>query len=484
MDRSAEPSKPVTIEELMAVIAAQQAQIEALMAENVALKARIVELERRLGLNSTNSSKPSSSDGLKKPERRIHSMREASGKKSGAQEGHQGKNLRQVTNPDKVVDHYPERCRRCGVVLDPKTAADYRKRQVFDLPKPQPPEVTEHRAHLCCCSSCGETTQGTFPDDVTAAAQYGTAITALIVYLQVQHHIPEDRVVEIMRDLFKIDLAAGTVGSMVIRTAESFAEAATAIGDHVRTAAVKHMDETGFRVGGKLRWLHIASTCLLTFYRVAVQRGEMMADVIGTMVHDCWGPYFKIPGVIHALCNAHLLRELQALMEFEKEPWAFAMSRFLRQACHAVHLAQERQIALKPRFVQYLLARYDRIINQGLAFHEAQAPPEGRASTKKRRGRIKKRIGHNLVGRMRDHRDGVLCFLTDPTVPFTNNQAEQDVRMMKVKQKVSGGFRSMKGAEAFATLRTVLSTARKQGIPILETLIQDPAVFVKKLRTA
>ena len=477
MDPSTQLSKPPTIEELLAVITAQQAQIATLVA-------RVAELERRLGLDSSNSSKPSSSDGFKKPPRRTSSMRQASGKTSGGQEGHAGKTLRQVDNPDKVIDHYPKQCQGCSATLSEEMATKYQKRQVFDLPEPQPLQVTEHRAHVCCCS-CGTKTTGHFPDDVTAAAQYGAVITATIVYLQIQHHIPEDRVVEIMHDLFKIDLAAGTVGAMVTRTAESFADAAAAIGDRVRTVAVKHMDETGLRVSGKTLWLHVASTCLLTFYRVAGQRGAMMTDVLGTIVHDCWGPYFKMANVIHALCNAHLLRELQALMDFEKEPWAFAMSRFLRQACHAVHLAQDRKKTLKPSFVQYMLQRYDCIVSQGLAFHAAQAPPDTRnPAAKKRRGRPKKRVGHNLATRMSDHRQSVLRFITDPAVPFTNNQAEQDVRMMKVRQKVSGGFRSMTGAEAFATLRTVVSTARKQGLDILETLTRDPAVFLQKLKTA
>jgi transposase len=477
MEPSTQASKPPTIEELLAVIAAQQAQIATLVA-------RVAELERRLGLDSSNSSKPSSSDGFKKPPRRISSMRQASGKKSGGQEGHAGKTLRQVDNPDKIVDHYPEQCGGCGAALSAVMARDYQKRQVFDLPEPQPLQVTEHRAHVCCCS-CGTKTAGVFPDDVTAVAQYGAVLTATIVYLQIQHHIPEDRVVEIMRDLFKIDLAAGTVGAMVTRTAANFADAAAAIGNLVRMTAVKHMDETGLRVSGKTLWLHVASTCLLTFYRVALQRGAMMTGVIGTIVHDCWGPYFKMANVSHALCNAHLLRELQALMDFEKEPWAFAMSRFLRQACHAVHLAQDRQKTLNPSFVQYMLARYDCIISQGLAFHAAQAPPESRNPTaKKRRGRIKRRIGHNLLVRMRDHRESVLRFITDPAVPFTNNQAEQDVRMMKVRQKVSGGFRSMTGAASFATLRTIISSARKQGLGILDALTQDPAIFLQKLKTA
>jgi len=208
----------------------------------------------------------------------------------------------------------------------------------------------------------------------------------------------------------------------------------------------------------------------------------MLAGVHGIIVHDFWRPYLTMTGVTHALCNAHHLRELKALIDIEQEPWARAMHRFLRQVCHAANLARAQQRSLSPRFLAWLSARYDRILAQGVTFHESQ-PPLG-AGLPTRRGRIRRRTGPNLLLRLRDHKEDTLRFLSDPTVPFTNNQAERDLRMMKVRQKISGGFRSDTGAQTFTTLRTVLSTARKQGWNILATLTTPPAILTQNLRTA
>jgi transposase len=450
-----------------------------------ALLERVEELERRLGLNSTNSGKPPSSDGRKK-ERRVKSLREPSGKKSGGQAGHEGKTLRQVETPDEVIDHYPQTCPGCGEALGTAVATGYQKRQVFELPAPQPLHVIEHRAHRSCCPQCGTDTQAAFPNEVAAAAQYGSYLTALVVYLQCWQFIPEDRLAELLRDVFGVDLATATIAAMGHKKAAELAGLAATIGVQVNQAAVKHLDETGFRIGGLTQWLHVAATGLLTCYRTSRKRGALWADMIGIIIHDHWKPYFTMPGVLHGLCNAHHLRELCALSEIEKEPWAAAMARFLRQACHAAHLARCRGIGLKPRVLAYLSARYDRIVAQGLAFHAAQpplgAPPFPQGSC--RRGRPRRRVGHNLLVRLQTHKDDVLRFLTNPDVPFTNNQAEQDLRMMKVKQKISGGFRTEAGARTFAILRTVMSTARKQGWNILHTLAQNPATLAQQLRTA
>ncbi len=450
-----------------------------------ALLERVEELERRLGLNSTNSGKPPSSDGLKK-EPRIKSLREPSGKKSGGQDGHEGKTLRQVENPDKVIDHYPQMCTGCGEALGTEAATEYQKRQVFDLPEPQPLHVTEHRAHRSCCPQCGTATQAAFPHEVTAAAQYGAYLTALVVYFQCWQLIPEDRLAELLRDVFGVDLATATIAAMGHKKAEELAGLAAHIGEQVKQAPVKHLDETGSRIAGVLQWLHVASTWLLTCYRTARQRGAMLEGVRGIIVHDFWRPYFTMAGTLHALCNAHHLRELKALIEIEKEPWALAMYRFLRHACHAANLARRRNLGLKPGFLVWLSARYDRIIAHGMAFHESQPPLAASvgADGRKRRGRARRRTGHNLLIRLRDHKEDVLRFLTNPAVPFTNNQAEQDLRMMKVKQKISGSFRTETGAQTFAILRTVLSTARKQGWNILDTLTQNPATLAQQLRTA
>lgn len=390
-----------------------------------ALLGRVEELERRLGLDSSNSGKPPSSEGYKKKPRPLN-LREKTDKKSGGQEGHEGKNLRQVATTDKVVDHFPCVCVACGTALDLEHATGHRKRQMFDLPKPHPVEVTEHRAHRCQCPCCGAETEAVFPPGVTAPAQYGPNIAALVVYLQHWHFIPEDWLAELMREVFGVDLSAATIAALAQRKAEEWTGLADHIGEQVKQAAVKHLDETGYRIAGLLHWLHVASTWLLTFYRTSRKRGAMLKGVEGMVVHDFWRPYFTMQGVVHALCNAHHLRELKALIDIEKEPWAGAMFRFLRHACHAANLARRRNERLKPAFLVWLQARYDRILVQGLAFHERQPPLE--TLDHKRRGRTRRRTGHNLLLRLQGHKDEVLRFLTNPAVPFTNNQAERDIR--------------------------------------------------------
>ena len=316
---------------------------------------------------------------------------------------------------------------------------------------------------------------------MTAATQYGATIAALVVYFQAWHFVPEDRLAELMHDVFGVDIVPSTIAAMAQRKADTFAGLAAYIGEKVRQAAVKHLDETGYRVAGILQWLHVASTLLLTFYRPSPRRGTMPETITGIIVHDFWRPYFTINAVVHALCNAHHLRELKALIDHEKEPWALAMHRFLRHACHAANLARQHNKKLKPGFIAWMSARYDRILTQGFAFHESQ-PSFAVAGV--RRGRVRRRIGHNLLLRLRDHKEDALRFLVNKDVPFTNNQAERDIRMMKLRQKISGGFRTTTGAKTFATLRTVLSTARKQGWNILETIAQNPAVLVRTLRIA
>ena len=364
-----EPSR----DELIALISAQSAQISALVAENTALKARIGELERRLGLNSSNSGKPPSSDGLKRPAR-VRSLREKSERKPGGQKGHKGETLRQSAEPDVVEDHFPAACAECGTALTPDTSAGHAARQVFDLPEPKPLIVTEHRAHVCGCSACGATTRAAFPEGVNAPVQYGARIAAFVVDLLHYQLLPEARLVDLMADLFGVKLSAATVAAMSGACARRLNGLVETIRDHIAGAPVKNMDETGFRVGGKTQWLHVACTPLLTFYRVCAKRGSLLANVVGVVVHDHWKPYYTMVGVLHALGNAHHLRELKALIEIEKEDWARKMQRLLRRACHAANLARERELPLKPRLIAAFERRYDAIVAEGLAFHAAQPP--------------------------------------------------------------------------------------------------------------
>jgi len=392
--------------------------------------------------------------------------------------GHPGETLRRVETPDAIIEHYPEACAACGEPLTVAGATDHVARQVFDLPEPRPLIVTEHRAYGCCCVVCGTQTRGAFPEGVTAPVQYGQRISAFVLYLLHYQLLPEKRLATLMADLFGVRLVTATIARISQDCAQRFQGFADAVRDYVAAAPVKHMDETGFRIRGKTQWLHIASTAWLTFYRVSAKRGSLLAKVTGIIVHDHWKPYYTMTGVLHALCNAHHLRELKALVEIEKEDWARRMQRLLRRACHATNLAHEPGVPLKPGLIALIERCYDTILAEGMAFHEAQPA----LAKPRRRGRPPRRVGHNLLLRLSTRKSDVLRFLTDPSVPFTNNLAERDGRMMKLRQKISGGFRSEDGAREFGLIRSLLSTARKQGWDMLNTLTSQPDRLINDLR--
>src|SRR3954468_5579775 len=440
MDRAA--LNEFTKGDLIELLLAQETRHAAEMA---VLRERIAELERQVGLNSGNSGRPPSSDGLKKPPR-VGTLRQPSGKRTGGQPGHPGKTLRRTETPDTTVDHYPQACATCGTALTAAMATDHVARQVFDFPEPRPLVVTEHRAHTCRCAACGRQTRAAFPDEVTAPVQYGTRVAAFVLYLLHDQLLPEKRLAEAMADLFGVALVTATIARIsrdAARRCQSFADA---VRDQVAAAPVKHLDETGFRIGGKTQWLHIASTVLLTFYRISPKRGSLLANVTGIVVHDHWKPYYTLAGVLHALCNAHHLRELKALAEIE-EDWARRMQRLLRRACHAANLARDRGVPLTPSLITRIERCYDAILAEGLAFHAAQPALVSAAVAARHRGRPARRVGHNLLLRLSTRKQDVLRFLTNPRVPFTNNLVERDGRMMKLRQKISGGFRSEAGAE-------------------------------------
>lgn len=424
--------------------------IRLLEEESRFLKERVAQLERRLGLDSETSSKPPSSDGLRKKPRPM-SLRSKGKNPSGGQIGHKGSTLYQVEAPDFLEIHSPEICGSCGKTLDTVETAGVTKRQVFDI-TPSCLEVTEHQSLRKVCA-CGHSTTGRFPETVRGPVHYGKRLQALVVYLMNQHFLPEDRLQSLLKDLFNVSIATDTLASInkrFARTIEPFQAMAL---EQAKEAPVKNVDETGFRIEGKTQWLHVVTTSEVTHYRVSETRKDLdpLKDMKGTVVHDHWKPYFQIEGVDHSLCNAHHLRELKALMEIEKEPWAQKMDQLLRCAHR-----------FKDPPIQRISKLYDQILCQGLSFHEG-LPSMGKTTRKRR-------VGHNLLLRLRDKKDETLRFLSTPNVPFTNNQAEQDIRMMKVKQKISGGFRSIKGADAFATIRGFISTMRKQDHNVFEAI--------------
>ena len=462
-------------------IAELRVENSGLRLENVALKQEVADLRRQLGTNSSNSSKPPSSDGLQKKPRIAGSLRGVSGKKSGGQSGHKGDTLRQTDNPDIIKRHEASVCTHCQAGLTAAMETGLEKRQVVDLPAPRL-EVTEHQAPSYTCACCRGVTRAVFPQGVTAHVQYGARIRAAAVYLNAQQLIPEDRVSEILQDMLGAGLLCpASIAAWSTKKAAELAPFETHIAALVATAPVRNLDETGFRIGGKGQWLHTASTPGLTHYRVSEKRGALLTTLEGgVIVHDHFKSYYTLPDVDHALCNAHHLRELKALIEIEKEPWAKKMFRLLLKANKAVNRAATRGAhVLAERIWRRIESLYDAIVSRGIAFHEQQPPLERRPGA---RGKRPRRPGHNLVVRLRDFKDDVLRFAADFDVPFTNNLAEQDLRMMKVKMKISGGFRTMAGAQTFATLRSVLSTARKQGWNLLSTLSMPQPALSDALR--
>lgn len=426
------------------------ARLEELLAKSEklltnALK-RISELERKLGLNSENSSKPPSSDGLrKKPTPK--SLRIVGGKPSGGQMGHKGHTLEHTEHPTFIIRYTVDACERCGETLPKQEHVRLIKRQIFDIPEPKI-EVTEHQAEVKICA-CGHHTTACFPETIKSHVQYGSRTKALAVYLSNQQMIPEDRLQETFQDLFGLCVSTATLATINRNFSQKMNLKQEAILMQLKASSIKHLDETSLRIGSKTQWLHVISNEQATHYRVSQKRGDLLEGLQGTVVHDHWKPYFTLDQVQHALCNAHHLRELKALEEIEKEPWAFKMSQLLRITCR-----------LKDPPLQRVMALYDKIVASGLAFHEKQNPFGGR----------KKRVGHNLLLRLHNFKDATLRFLTTPGVPFTNNQAEQDIRMMKVKQKISGCFRTLQGAEDFCVIRGFLSTQRKQSFNLFQSI--------------
>ena len=438
------------------IIKALEEQNRALQEQVRVLTAKVDELERRLKLNSTNSSKPPSSDGLsKKP--RTKSLREKGKRKSGGQKGHHGSTLKMKEIPDETIILSVKICGDCGEDLSKVKPCHIERRQIFDIPKPQV-KVTEYRSEHKTCS-CGKRTSASFPSNVLAPTQYGPRIRAMAVYLNHQQLIPEDRVSMMFEDIFGLSISPATIASCGNSASNLLEPWLSELYLWLAAHELKHLDETGFRTAGKTNWLHVICNNYATFYRISNKRGEMFEDLSGTIVHDHFRSYATIEGVFHALCNAHHLRELIALSEIEKEAWAKRMILLLRYA----NKHREKQDLVR--------LIYDRIVRNGLDFHELQPPLEQTG----KRGCKKRRIGHNLLLRLQNHRDEVLRFLEEEDFPFTNNQSEQDLRMMKVRMKISGCFRSLKGAEIFCNIRSFVSTCRKQGINVfceIENLFQ------------
>lgn len=433
------------------------------------LRAHVKELQAQLALDSHNSSKPPSSNP---PAQRTKSLRTPSGKKSGAQPGHRGTTLKARATPDHIVPHSAVACQSCGQDLRREVGVpDGERRQVFDVPR-LTLAVTEHQRLVKTCPRCGTRTGGKFPVGVTPGVQYGPQLKSLVVYLVDYHLLPWQRTCELLGDVLGQPIAEGTLAAAITDCAQGLMESEEQIKQALTRAPVAHFDETGLYVAGRREWVHVASTALLTHYGPHAKRGGAATQAIGILpaftgraLHDAWAPYFEY-ACVHGLCNAHHLRELTFVHEQLGQGWAGEMKALLVTIKQAVARARAGGATALAKGQQRRFAkRYDRLLATGLQVAENHPPP----ATGKR-GRPRQTKAKNLLDRLGQYKAETLAFMTDFAVPFDNNQAERDLRMLKVQQKIAGCFRSAGGAQAFCRIRGYLSTIKKQGRNVLAAL--------------
>jgi len=456
---------------------------------NYELKRRITELEAAAVVrDSHNSSLPPALDPpaakAANAIRRTRSLRRPSGRRPGGQPGHRGHTRPRVERPDRIVTHAPSVCRGCGASLSGGYVVKCESRQLIDLP-PVRPWVVEHRALTKRCRSCDEVTKGRFPQELKAAVQYGLGLRARAVYLVNYQLLPYRRACELLADFFSCPISPGSLRRITAECAGRALPAEVEIKNRLKRAEVIHVDETGLRVEGAGSFVHVASTAGLTHYACDSRRGKAAMDAVGILpsftgvsVHDGWPAYQYYYQCRHALCGAHLLRELTYIEEthpHQRGEWAEPLAQLLVEMKETVETARGvGHSALTGQEQAEFFRRYDRLVRRGLELnperHTRRRVEQGRAKAKGGRGRIGQSEARKLVARLESRRAEVLRFMTDFRVAFDNNQAERDLRMIKLQQKIGGCFRSGEGARQFCRLRSVISTARKQGQRVLDSI--------------
>lgn len=461
---------PAEVVALVGRVAELEAMLQKLVAENAVLRAEA-------GKNSGNSSKPPSRDAAKERQRqaeeRAEKRKRAAGgtaRSKGKQKGAKGSTLEMTDQPDAVIDHVPEACAGCGASLADAEVTHTSRRQVIEIPEPKP-EVTEHRAQTRCCSCCGVSTAAPFPAGVRAPVSYGPRVQALVVYLLARQHIPIERCAEAMRDMFGVSLSTGTVDAIYGRAGAKLRGFIAALVAWLVTLPVLHADETTDRIGTATCWMHVISTGAYTLIHASFTRGRDAVDEVGVLtryrgviVHDRLAMYFTLKRAKHGICGAHLLRDLAAVAQVRSQAaWSTALAELLveiNDACHRARALGHKSLA--PASQRDFAARFDTLVADGLAANPA--PATGRKRNRLEAG------SYNLAAAFRDRRQDILRFMRNLDVAMTNNQAERDLRPVKIHRKVSSCFKSKAGAERFAHVRSYLSTTRKHDINALDAL--------------
>jgi len=420
------------------------------------LETRIEKLETQSKKTSKNSSKPPSTDGFKK----TQSLRKSTGAKPGGQKGHKGTTLKMSETPDETIVYDITSCSLCSTSLEEVEPVKTIKRQVFDIPK-QEAVVTEHQVPVKVCPNCGTKNQSQFPDDVTQPVQYGVNITTTAVYLNQYQFIPYKRMQELFMELFSQPISQGTLVNMVRRTYKALESVESYIKNQLINASVAHFDETGLYVQKNRWWLHSTSNNSYTYYYPHPLRGQEAINAIGilplfkgTAIHDCWAAYFMYDDCTHAICNVHNLREGRAMIELHNQEWAKQMNQLL---IDAKTYSESYAYPLSTVDIDEFNKRFEAIIEQGYLENPLK---KGQKNTDPVR----------FLNRLSKRQEEVLEFLHQRDVPFDNNLVERDIRMVKGKQKVSGTFRAKEGAKHFSRIRGVISTIKKQGKDVLDSL--------------
>lgn len=431
------------------------------------LEARIKELEEKLNMNSSNSSKPPSSDN--KLTKKKATQKSSEGKRGG-QIGHKGSHLKKVEIADKVVSLKSKVCGHCHKDIADIPSHKIEKRQLFDIP-PMNIEVTEYQSHKVCCPYCQKINQEAFPEQVKATTQYGDNVKAWVSYLNVHHMLPYERIAEMIEDMVNHKISTGSIYNFLSENYDKLETFEERLKRELLKEEVLHADETGVNVKGNLKWIHTATSNKVVHYAVHAKRGKEAIDAInilpqykGIVLHDHWSPYNHYTDITHSFCNAHILRELQSEIDKNDKRWAKEMQTLLKEANKTVKKHKEEgKITLSNEIRENIIKKYEKITKEAIKTY----PPPKKSNTP---GRKKQEKGKNLLDRLIKYQIETLRFINDLRVPFTNNLAERDLRMIKVKQKISGTFASFSGAEFFSRIKSFIATLKKNSLSVLDGL--------------
>jgi transposase len=451
-----------------------KAERESIQGQLGEIQGQIEELKGRGAKNSHNSHKPPSSDGLK---RKTHSRRKSSGRKSGGQNGHAGETRELSQKIDTVVIHRSARCEQCGEDLQQKSGLLVERRQVHDLPEICL-MVEEHQVEEVGCPHCQRICRGLFPPEVKAVVQYGPNVRAWAVYLNQYQLIPMERTCQLMSEGLGCSISQGTLSNWVRAASRGLEVTMEKIKQGLIASPLCHSDETGIHIDQILNYLHTACTRFLTYLQWHPKRGRVAMNEIGILpafhgrlMRDRLSSYDAYE-CDHSLCGTHLQRDARGVFEQTRQQWAARMEEALETMNNVAHFWRDHGARSVPKPIRdYWVAEFFDILAAGYA---AQPPPPKLETLPKRKGPPKQTPAKNLLDAFLHRADQVLAFLDDLSLPFTNNQAERDLRMAKVQQKISGTFRAEEGATCFCRIRSYLSTMSKQGHPMLAALV---AVF-------